>query len=251
MLTLQTLKIFLHQVFSNFSIKDYCPNGLQVEGKDEIKSICTAVSASLSTIEAAVERQADVLIVHHGLFWQNDSYVIEGTKRKKIALLIEHGISLFAYHLPLDLHPELGNNWKAAKDLGWTNLQPFGVFNGIPIGVKGEISSSSREELRTNLEKYYDHPAISAWGGKERIQTIALISGGAYKNLTEAAREGIDAFVTGNFDEPAWHQAFEEKINFLSLGHSATERIGPMALKDYLSQELKIKTSFIDIHNPF
>jgi dinuclear metal center YbgI/SA1388 family protein len=251
MLTLMELDQYLNELLPSQGVTDYCPNGLQVEGKNKITKAATAVSVSLATIEAAVEMQADALIVHHGLFWQRDSYVIQGVKRKKIALLLEHGISLFAYHLPLDMHPRLGNNWRAAQELGWSDLQPFGYLNGVAIGVKGRTVECSREDFKRQLEKYYHHSAVCALGGKERIQTVALVSGGAYKNLTDASREGIDAFVTGSFDEPVWHQAYEDQINFFALGHSATERVGPIALCSFLQTELNLPCSFIDIENPF
>lgn len=251
MLKLQDLRLFLDELLPSNGLTDHCPNGLQVEGKPHIKSLATAVSASLETIEAAIKHKVDALIVHHGLFWQRDSYVIEGVKRKKLLRLLEHGISLFAYHLPLDMHPQVGNNWKAARDLGWLDLQPFAYLNGAPIGVKGRIPPCSREELKKLLESYYQHPATCAWGGVEAIQTLALVSGGAYKTILEAAQEGIDAFITGSFDEPVWHQAREEGINFFALGHSATERIGPIALAQHLEQVLHIPCHFLDIENPF
>lgn len=251
MLTLEELNSYLNDLLPDNGIKDYAPNGLQVEGKGEIRSIATAVSASLATIEAAVKLKIDVLIVHHGLFWQGDSYVIEGTKRKKLHLLFKHEISLFAYHLSLDLHPQIGNNWKAAEDLGWFDLEPFGYVDRIPIGVKGRVFSCSRERFKKQLETYYEHPAMCAWGGPENIETIALISGGAHKSIIEAAQEGVDAYVTGSFDEPIWHQALEEGVNFYALGHSATERIGPIALANHLEKSLSIPCSFIDIPNLF
>ncbi len=232
-------------------IADYCPNGLQVEGKSEILKLATAVSASLETIEAAIKNRADALIVHHGLFWKGDSYIIQGVKRKKLYQLLMNGISLIAYHLPLDMHPTLGNNWKAAMDLGWSDLQPFGFANGISIGVKGRIAAESRESVKMKLEQYYGHSAACAFGGKELIESLALISGGSYRNLIDAANEGVDGFITGNFDEPVWHQAFEEKVNFFALGHSATERIGPIALGKYLENKYSIPCEFLDIKNPF
>lgn len=248
---LQELKLYLNQLLPSNSLTDFCPNGLQVEGKTNVTRLATAVSANLETIEAAIEQQIDALIVHHGLFWQRDGYQIEGTKRKKLLSLLENEISLFAYHLPLDMHPLLGNNWKAAKDLAWTDLQPFGYFSGSPIGVRGRISPCSREELKKTLEAYYQHPAVCAWGGNSIIQTVALISGGAHKTILEAAEQGVDAFITGSFDEPTWHQAKEEGVNFFALGHSATERIGPMALANHLKETLGIDCHFIDIDNPF
>jgi dinuclear metal center YbgI/SA1388 family protein len=242
---------YLNQLLPSDKVADYCPNGLQVEGKKDIQKIATAVSASLETIEEAVRIGADALVVHHGIFWQRDSYLIAGVKKKKLALLLENDLSLIAYHLPLDLHPELGNNWRAAKQMGWSNLEPFGYANGAAIGVKGTITDCTPEQFKLQLEQYYQHPAVCALGGPQIIQTAALISGGAHKSLEEAAKDKIDAFITGSFDEPAWHQAFEEKIHFFALGHSATERVGPQALADHLSKRLQLPCTFIDIFNPF
>ena len=251
MISLNDLRLYLDELLPGGGAADVCPNGLQVEGKGCIKKAATAVSASLATIESAIEQRADALIVHHGLFWNRDSYIIQGTKRRKLQLLLENEISLFAYHLPLDMHRKIGNNWKAAMDLNWTDLEPFAEFGGVFVGVKGKIAACAREELKERLEAYYGHLAACAWGGPEWIETVALVSGGAYKTLSEAAKEKIDAFITGNFDEPVWHQAMEEGINFYALGHSATERIGPIALAAHLLQSLNLPCPFIDIENPF
>jgi dinuclear metal center YbgI/SA1388 family protein len=251
MIKLNELCADLDLLLPSKGIVDYCPNGLQVEGKQSILRLATAVSASLETIEAAIRQGIDALIVHHGIFWKGDSYVIRGVKKEKLNLLMQHGISLIAYHLPLDLHQSLGNNWKAAMDLGWGELQPFGFMNGVAIGVKGIIPSESREQVKSKLERYYGHSAACAFGGKERIESLALISGGSYRSLIDAASEGVDAFITGNFDEPVWHQAFEEKVNFFALGHSATERVGPIALGKYLEKQYSIPCDFLDINNPF
>lgn len=251
MLTRYQLEMFLNHLFPGLAISDPSVNGLQVEGKEHVKTVATAVTASLETIEAAANRNVDALIVHHGLFWQKDAYSIVGSKKKKIALLLEKEISLFAYHLPLDLHKEIGNNWKAAMDLGLYDLSPFGVIDKVGIGVKGKIKSISKENLMQQLESYYEHSAVCAWGGPDQIETIAIVSGGAYKMINEAATEKIDAFITGSFDEPVWHLAKEESINFYALGHSATERIGPKALAKHLQENLNLSCSFIDIPNPF
>lgn len=248
---LKELQTFLDQLLPSNGVTDFCPNGLQVQGKGQIRKIATAVSSNLETLEYAIKLGIDALIVHHGLFWQRDSYVIQGTKKTKLQLLLKHDISLFAYHLPLDMHQQIGNNWKAAKDMQWTDLRPFGLFDKTPIGVQGKIPPMTREELKRNLENYYEHPATTAWGGTDRIQTVALISGGAHKSITEAAQMGIDAFITGSFDEPAWHQAKEEGVNFFALGHSATERVGPMALAQLLRQSFDVPCEFLDISNPF
>jgi dinuclear metal center YbgI/SA1388 family protein len=232
-------------------IKDVCPNGLQVEGKKEIKKIATAVSANLASIQKAVDEQVDGLIVHHGLFWNNDPYPIVGTKKKKLELLLREGISLFAYHLPLDAHREVGNNWQAARELGWEELESFGEYYGTLIGVKGTFAPQPIETFVAELEAYYEHTATVALGGKRSVASGALISGGAYKELPKVAQAGVDCFITGNFDEPAWSMAHEEGVHFLALGHSATEKIGPKALAGYIQKELKIPSIFLDIPNPF
>jgi dinuclear metal center YbgI/SA1388 family protein len=251
MITLKEIHLYCDTLLSSKTIPDYCNNGLQVEGRPQIKRLATAVSASLATIEAAVEHKADALLVHHGLFWTGDSYNITGTVRKKLLLLLKNDISLLAYHLPLDMNQEFGNNWKAAQDLGWTELRPFGFNKGLYLGVQGKFPKISREKFQHQLENYYQHPAHCAIGGKSEIESAALISGGAYKYITEASLEGLDCFITGNFDEPVWHQAYEERINFFSLGHSATEKIGPKALGKHLQEKFNLEYQFLDIPNPF
>lgn len=248
---LKELTSYLNDLIPDRGIIDFCPNGLQVEGNSEITTLATAVTASLETIEFAIKIGVDALIVHHGLFWSKDSYVIQGVKKKKLASLLKNGISLFAYHLPLDLHPVFGNNWKAAEDMNWKNLEPFFSVNGIFLGVKGEIPGIPREELKFQLEKYYDHKATVALGGPEQVHKIALVSGGAHKAIVDAAEEGMEAFVSGSFDEPSWHESRERKINFYALGHSATERVGPIALAKHLEKAIGLPCTFIDTPNPF
>lgn len=250
-LTRNQLSTYLNNIYQSSLFVDFCPNGLQIEGGNEIATIGTAVSASLATIEQAVKANVQALIVHHGLFWNRDGYTITGSKKEKIQLLLKNNISLFTYHLPMDAHREIGNNWKAAHGLGLQELEPFSNHNGQFIGVKGKLPSISRIEWQERLEDYYGHHANTAFGGKEHISSAAIISGGAYKQLQEAASEGLDSFITGNFDEPAWSQAFEEKINFYALGHAATERIGPKALAEFLKNHLKIDSFFLEDNNPF
>lgn len=251
MTSLRDLSTYLDVTMQCKLISDYCPNGIQLEGRPEVKRIATGVSANVATIQAAVDWKADALIVHHGLFWNGDSYVIAGPKKEKIQLLLQHGISLLAYHLPLDMNTQFGNNWKAAQDMGWKDLQPFGVYKGMAIGVQGRIPSCPREKLKMQLEEYYQHPAACAFGGKDTVQSVALISGGSYKQISDAIAAELDCFISGNYDEPAWSQAFEGHINFYALGHSATERVGPRALGEHLQKQFMLEHKFIDIHNPF
>ncbi len=251
MITLQELCQEIDAFLEVREFKDYCDNGIQVEGKEKITHIATAVTASLETIREAASLGVQALIVHHGLFWHGDPYPVVGAKMEKLRTLLSHGISLLAYHLPLDGNRNVGNNWKAAKDLGWSDLEPFGEFKGSYLGVKGRFPRMERGEFQKRLEQYYQHPAACALGGKEVVESAALVSGGAYKLLPNAAKEKADCFITGNFDEPAWHIAREEGINFFAMGHSATERIGPKALGEYIEEAFKVKNTFIDLPNPF
>ncbi len=224
--------------------EDFCPNGLQIEGKSEIKRVALAVSASLHVIEEA--KNFDALICHHGLFWNKDSYVIKGTKKKKIKTLLENELSLIAYHLPLDAHIEVGNNFKAALDLGWRDLQPF-----AKIGVKGTFDPISVKDFQEKLEAYYGQQAHAILGGKEKISSAALISGGAHRELPYAKESGVEAFITGSFDEPSYHQAHEEKIHFFACGHAATEKVGIQALGNYIQKKWGVTVKFLDEKNPF
>ncbi|MBS0655572.1 MAG: Nif3-like dinuclear metal center hexameric protein, partial [Verrucomicrobia bacterium] len=164
---------------------------------------------------------------------------------------LEHDISLFTYHIPLDAHQELGNNWPSAKLLGWTDLEPFGQHHGEMIGVKGRCPSMSREEFRCGLEAFYGRDAQVVFAGPRTIKTCALISGGAHKWIDEAIKDEIDCFVTGTSDEPIWHIAHEEKINFMALGHAATEKIGVQLLGSHLAEYFNLSHHFIDDNNPF
>ncbi|MBB64197.1 MAG: Nif3-like dinuclear metal center hexameric protein [Waddliaceae bacterium] len=250
-MSLQELCTYLDDLLEAKLIKDFCPNGLQVEGKKEIKKVAVAVSASLKTIELFVESGAEALIVHHGMFWNRDDYAITGTKLRKLQLLIENKLSLLGYHLPLDFHKELGNNYKAAQDMGWKDLQPFTLYEGYPCGVMGTFSPISVQEFQDKLETYYKHPAHVALGGKERICSAALISGGAHKQIYDAVRCGVDCFITGSFDEPIWHAAHEEGIHFMAMGHSATETVGPKAIGQRLHEKFGLEWEFLDVPNPF
>lgn len=251
MISLQEFCVHLDGLLAAPEFKDMCPNGLQVEGSPQIEKAATAVSASLETIQAAVDAGVQALLVHHGMFWNRDSYVVTGVKREKLRLLMDNGISLLGYHLPLDAHQELGNNWKAAQDMGWRDLAAFGEFNGVKIGVMGQTGGVSAEDFVGGLEAYYEHQAHWARAEKPEIRSVALISGGAHWSITEAVKAGVDCFITGSFDEPIWHIAREENVHFVAMGHSASERIGPRALGEYVAKTWGIDCPFLDLPNPF
>jgi len=251
MITLQEICQYCDQLLQAADFTDYGPNGLQVQGSQTVKKIGTAVTASLKTLEKAASEGVDCLIVHHGMFWKRDEFPITGTKKKKLDILFQNDMSLLAYHLPLDAHREFGNNWRAAKDLGWSSLEPFGELDGAYIGVRGIVNSVDRDHYAEKLSEYYNHPCQLVKGGPEKIETIACVSGGAHRLLSDAAKAGIDCFITGTVDEPVWHISHEEQINFMAFGHSATERVGPQALGRHLEEIFKIPALFLDLYNPF
>lgn len=251
MITLQDLLQYLNQLLQPELFSDVCPNGLQVEGKKTISRIAFAVSASLAAIKQAIAIKADALIVHHGIFWDKTPCILVGSRRQKFQLLLENEISLLAYHLPLDAHQTVGNNWRAAWDLGLTNLKAFGSLGTNKIGVKAQVKRTLVEDFQTKLEVYYEHVAHAALGGKKHISSVAIVSGGAHWMIEQAIQEGIDCFVTGSFDEPIWDLAHESGVHFFALGHFSTEKVGVQSLKQITTKHFDIPTDFINLFNPF
>ncbi|MBI3236652.1 MAG: Nif3-like dinuclear metal center hexameric protein [Chlamydiales bacterium] len=251
MITLQELSAHLDTLLTPQDFTDFCPNGIQVEGKKEIRKLGFAVSASVAAIETAKNRGLDALIVHHGVFFNSEPLPICGVKKQKLQTLLTSHISLLAYHLPLDAHPRIGNNWRAALDLNWSDLKPFGRFQNQMLGVQGHFPKMPVEKFQNILEKYYGHQAHTALGGEKEVSCAALLSGGAHKMILEAADKGLDCYITGSFDEPIWDIAHERGIHFFALGHYSTETVGVKALCIYLQELLNIECEFIDLPNPF
>jgi len=247
--TAQTLTTTLDELLDPTNMPDVCPNGLQVENTGTITKAATAVSASLEAIEKAVELGANALIVHHGIFLYKESPVITNSIYHKVKLLIDNNIALLCYHLPLDAH-ELGNNWQAAQKLGWQNLQPFGSYNNIALGVRGTFKPTSANELKQTLESFYNNKA-NVVIGKDTLTSGAIISGNAHKFLKTAISQNVDCFITGTVDEPIWDVAREAGVTFFALGHYATEVIGVRTLADYIQNHLGFQCTFIKTDNPF
>jgi dinuclear metal center YbgI/SA1388 family protein len=223
---------------------DYGPNGLQVPGNDEIGTVVTGVSASVELFEQAAEHGADLVLVHHGLFWGAIGPVDAQLKRR-LKLLFDHDMALAAYHLPLDAHLEVGNNALLAAALGATDPEPF-----VGIGVRARLSISP-EELRARVrEATGGREPLAFLAGPDPVQTIGIVSGGAAKHLDDAIAAGLDAFVTGEPREPAMNDAREAGIHFLAAGHYATETFGVRALGDRLAAKYGIRHIFADIPNP-
>lgn len=227
---------------------DYCPNGLQVEGRDRIQTLISGVTASLDLLQAAAVAKADAILVHHGYFWRGEDMRITGMKSRRIALLMQHRINLFAYHLPLDAHPHLGNNALLGKKLG---LIETGRFGEQDIAARGELSHATTlgafaEKIsRTLLRK----PAIIGDPGKS-IRQIAWCTGAAQGYFETAIQQGVDAYITGEISEQNVHAARESGVAFIAAGHHATERYGVQAVGDHIAQKFGILHQFIDIENP-
>lgn len=228
--------------------KDYCPNGLQVQGKHEVAQLISAVTASRAAIESAIEAGADALLVHHGLFWNGDGMSVTGMKRDRLAGLLRHDINLIAYHLPLDAHAEHGNNVRFAAMCG---LTPRGRFGPENICCHGETGSPlSAAELGTALESAMDRPVLHVAGGPERIHRVGWCTGAGQNFIQQAAEMSLDAYISGEISEQTTHIARECGIHYYMVGHHASERYGVQSLGAHLARQFGIVHRFIDIPNP-
>lgn len=228
--------------------KDYAPNGLQIEGKPKIHRVITGVTACAQLIEAAVEWQADAIIVHHGFFWKNEPEVITGMKYRRIAALIKHDINLLAYHLPLDAHPEFGNNVALSAQLGLTDVLRFGA---LQLSLAGYLPDpTNAQALGKTLEQILKRTPMIVGPQNKEIKRIGLCTGGAQDGIIEAARLGLDAFISGEINERTTHIAREEGITYYAAGHHATEREGVRRLGLKLAEQFKLDVRFMDIANP-
>ena len=231
--------------------KDYGPNGLQVEGKAEVRKIVSGVTASLALIEAAVAVQADAISVHHGLFWRGQSGTVTGWMKKRLALLLQHDINLYAYHLPLDAHPELGNNAQLGLQLGLTATSRFGDQNLGFLGAKtGGGSFNDAFELSEHIKNVLNRPLTLINNAQKAITNIAWCTGGAQGYFEAAIAAGADAFITGEISEPQAHYAREMNVAFMACGHHASERYGAPAVAAYVAAQYGLVHAFIDIDNP-
>ena len=242
---------YLDQLLNVNEISDYCPNGLQVEGKADINKIVTGVTASEALIDAAIEQQADVLLVHHGFFWKGENPCILGMKRNRIQKLLANNINLVAYHLPLDVHPELGNNAQLAKLLGITHVERVEGVKPKGVVMKGELSSpTSAETLVADIKQRLNRAPLASSVRQQPISTLAWCTGGGQSYIDIAADINVDAFITGEASEQTIHVSRERQIDFFAAGHHATERYGVKALGQHLIQQFGLKVEFIDIDNP-
>ena len=249
--SLKELELELKKVLRPEQFKDYCPNGLQVEGRKEISKLVTGVTACQELITEAVEAGADALLVHHGYFWRGEDQSISGIKKARIEALLKHDVSLFAYHLPLDVHREFGNNVQLAKVLGIEIDGELAKQNNHPIGLVGTISEDTDfESLKALIADKLDRQPLAIEGNSKPIRSIAWCTGAAQNYIELAVAAGVDAYITGEVSEPTVHIARESGIHFFSAGHHATERYGVQAIGGYLASKFGIEHQFIDIDNP-
>ena len=230
--------------------KDYAPNGLQVEGKDDIRTIVTGVTACQALIDEAVRLDADAILVHHGFFWKNEPEVITGMKQRRIKALLSHDISLFGYHLPLDAHPMLGNNATLARQLGIVDAEPIeALAQGLLWRGKLDLPVSA-SDFASTLEKALGRAPLHIGESEAQIQHLAWCTGGAQDYIDMAASLGVDAFISGEVSERTFHSAVEQGIHYYAAGHHATERFGIEALGRHLAREFHLVHHFVDIANP-
>ncbi len=227
---------------------DYCPNGLQVEAGWEVRRIVTGVTASLALVEAARDAGADLLLVHHGYFWKGEPQVLTGMKGRRVRELFAAGLSMAAYHLPLDAHPELGNNARLGELLEFPGAAPVNA-DGLLWGCELPHAMEAGR-LQARLERLTGRKPLLLSGGDHGIRRVAWCTGAAQSLLEKAADQGFDAYITGEVSEAGYHIARERHIHFLAAGHHATERYGIQALGEELSRHFGVAHSFVDQPNP-
>ncbi|MDH2919380.1 MAG: Nif3-like dinuclear metal center hexameric protein [Sideroxydans sp.] len=242
------LRDYTAQLLQTDLFKDYCPNGLQVQGRAEVRRIASAVSASQAVIDAATAWGADALLVHHGFFWRNEAAPIVGIKKNRIGKLLAHDMSLLAYHLPLDAHQQFGNNAELARLMGWQLVARHGDNNLLN---EGELeATSSLAALATQLgEKLQRVPQIIAGDGRA-IRRVAWCTGGAQGYFEQAIALGVDAYITGEISEQNFHLATESGVAFIAAGHHATEQFGIQALGAHLAAKFNLTHQFFNQDNP-
>lgn len=246
---LEELETYLNQSLNIAHFHDYCPNGLQVEGRSEVRQLVSGVTASLDFLQAAIATGADAVLVHHGYFWRGEDPRLVGMKRRRIALLVAHNVSLLSYHLPLDAHMQFGNNIQLAHRLG---LIETGRFGDQDIGMHGTVlpPNSNLKGLRLNVENTLSRKPLVIGDDERTVRQVAWCTGGAQDYFEDAIRLGMDAFITGEISERTVHLARESGVAFISAGHHATERYGVQAVGEHIAQEFGISHQFIDVDNP-
>ena len=242
------LEAYLDRYLDVGRFRDYCPNGLQVKGRESVARLVSGVTASVQFLEAAIDARADAVLVHHGYFWRGEDARVIGPRRRRIALLIEHDLNLLAFHLPLDAHEEVGNNAALAREL---DFSVSGRFGEQDIGMHGEISEAvTLGELAAHVEKRLQRKPLVVGDVSRPVRRVAWCTGAAQGYVEDAARLGVDVYLTGEISEQTVHFARESGIGFISAGHHATERYGVQSLGAHLADRFALDHRFIDVDNP-
>ncbi|MEN9433166.1 MAG: hypothetical protein RLZZ422_755 [Pseudomonadota bacterium] len=248
---LYELERYLEQLLTVGRFKDYAPNGIQVEGRVEVQTLVTGVTASQALLDRAVALKADAVLVHHGYFWRGENPIVRGMKRNRLSTLLKNDMSLLAYHLPLDAHPQLGNNAQLARRLGITMTGVMDERELQGVGNIGELAEPvSLMEFGMRVASALQREPTMVSGGSHLIKRIAWCSGGAQSYIDRAADLGVDAYLSGEISEQTTHSARELGIHYLGAGHHATECYGVQALGEHLAEQFGLRHIFLDLDNP-
>ena len=249
---LANLLTYLEDLLQPAAFSDYGPNGLQVPGPDAVRTVVTGVSASAELFERAAAHGADLVLVHHGLFWNGAPLALTPSAKRRLQLLFEHDMALAAYHLPLDGHPEVGNNALLAAGLGCTERAPFALHKGMAIGVCGRFAGDgiAAGKLVARTRELTGREPLAFLDGPARVRTIGIVSGAGADYLGDAVAAGFDAFLTGEPAERVMTHAREEGIHFIAAGHYATETFGVRRLGELLAEHFGVAQLFVDVPNP-
>lgn len=251
MASLKEIVQWCDQTLKSHEFKDYAPNGLQIEGRPEVKKILCTVTASQDAIDAAIAQQADLLLVHHGYFWKGEAYPITGMRGKRIKALIQNDISLVGYHLPLDSHPVLGNNAAIAEILTLEKIEALDPSERNPIGNIGYLKNPMQpEDFKHYLTEKLGFETIHLNAEKSIIQKVGFCTGAAQDFITKAADMDCDAFISGEVSERTFYEAKELDVHYFSCGHHATERYGVQRLAKAISEQFNIEYSYFELNNP-
>ena len=251
MANLKELINWCDTILQAHQFKDYCPNGLQIEGKSEVHQLVSSTTASLQAIEAALDLKADALIVHHGYFWKGEPQQLTGLKGKRVKQLMQADVSLIAYHLPLDAHTEFGNNKALADLLGITITGALDPTERFPIGNVGELSTAiSSTDFAQLLQDKLGQSPLHISSGKDQIKKIGFCTGGAQDFLYKAAALNCDAYISGEVSERTYHEALEYGVDYFAAGHHATERYGVQRLAEALADAFNLKHQYVELNNP-
>jgi dinuclear metal center YbgI/SA1388 family protein len=244
----EELTRYLDKLLEAGRFRDYCPNGLQVEGRPEVQRLLAGVTASQSLLDAAVARGADAVLVHHGWFWRGDDARVTGLRKTRLQTLLRHEINLIAYHLPLDAHPELGNNAQLGKRLGWI---PDDRFGEQELGWLGHLENPcSVSAIADRVGRELQRVPLAIAGDGRLVSRVAWCSGAAQGFFEPAIALGVDLYLSGEISEATVHLARESGVAYLAAGHHASERYGVQALAEHLAERFALDCEFVDIDNP-